>query len=383
MTMLPTYAQALLCPTVTQEEAALIASFPPTTVAGWPTGAPQRDLVTAEAQALQFEMIQRVAVAYAASPSRILQLAPVLVSLGYAPADAATIQSAWVDIVLDVYQTPRIQALPASWQVGLVGVAPYTVDNTSTILVQASDGTIFQCAQPYALSGTPINGYKVQPTFQARVAGASGNVVPNSITSILQAPAGIQLDFTFQQLVSPGRDAQSDVAALTYALGRWGTLSSALTASGWQYVIQTAVPTLTGIFVDDTTPGVYGSLAIALSNAAGPALASEVAAAQAAAVPVTIAGGPVPTITAAAATVIDITAKLATNGSNSLAAAQGAAALIALGPGPRGSWLYLDAVIATLMGVAGVTDITFLSMTADVQRPAGGVLVITPSVTAS
>ena len=379
---LPTFAQALTVPTVAAEEAALLASFTASTLAGWPTGAPQRDLVHNEALALQWEMIQRACVAYAASPSRVLTLAAFLVSQGYSATDAATVASSWTDLVLEYFQSPRLAATYATWSVPLIGTAPYTVDSTSAIMLQASDGTIFQAAQGAALTGNVGNSYKIAPTFRAQNPGTSGNVIPGTILSIMQAPAGISLDLTgTQALVAPARNQESDVDALTRAQGRWGTLSGVLTKAGWAYVIQTGVPTITRVFVDDTRGD--GSLTIELADAAGAANASEVAAAQAIIAGLQIAGaGPV---TGAAATqlTIALSATIKTNGTNPLAAAQAASALAALGPAIAGNWLYVDAVIVALMGVSGVINVPLLSLTADVARPASGVIVLSPTITAT
>ena len=249
-------------------------------------------------------------------------------------------------------------------------------------MLQASDGTIFQAAQGAALTGNVGNSYKIAPTFRAQNPGTSGNVIPGTILSIMQAPAGISLDLTgTQALVAPARNQESDVDALTRAQGRWGTLSGVLTKAGWAYVIQTGVPTITRVFVDDTRGD--GSLTIALADAAGAANASEVAAAQAIIAGLQIAGaGPV---TGAAATqlTIALSATIKTNGTNPLAAAQAASALAALGPAIAGNWLYVDAVIVALMGVSGVINVPLLSLTADVARPASGVIVLSPTITAT
>ena len=381
---LPTFSQVLTVPTVAAEEAALLAGFASSTLAGWPIGAPQRDLVRTEATQLQWEMVQRACVAYGSSPSRVLQLAAFLVSQGYSASDAATVASSWTDIVLEVYQSPRIPASYAEWSVPLVGTAPYTVDNTSAMTLQAADGTIFQAAQASPLMASSVNAYKISPTFRARDPGTSGNVIAGTIVRIMQAPAGISIDPSGTQVLGTvARNAETDVDALTRAQGRWGTLSGVLTASGWRYVILTGVPTLTRCFVDDANPGGPGSVALALADPAGAASAAEVAAAQAIASSLAIAGmGPV-VVTAAAQLTVALSATLKTDGTNPLAAAQGASALAQLGPALAGDWLYLDAIIAALMAIPGVVNIPALSLMGDIARPPSGVIVLSPTVTAT
>ncbi|HEY8924518.1 MAG TPA: baseplate J/gp47 family protein [Polyangia bacterium] len=397
MTMtLPTYAQALTVPTVTAEEAALLAQFSGSTLAGWPDGAPQRDLVKGEAMALQWEMLQRAAVAFAASPSRVLQLAAFQVTQGYSATDAAAIQSSWVDVVLEIYQLPngsggigRIPATFAQWSVPLTSSlspqAPFTVDTTSTITLQANDGTIFQAAQTTPLTANAGNSYRIAPTFNARVAGTSGNVIPGTIAKIISAPNGIAIDATRTQvLTTVARDQEGDADAIARGLARWGTLSGVLTAAGWQYVLLTGVTSLTRVFVDDANPLGPGSVGLALINSAGAALPSEVAAAQAIASGLRIAGmGPVG-VAAATQLTVPVSASLKTTGANpSLAAAQAASVLAKLGPAVTGDFLYLDAVIAALMAVPTVINIPQLSLTADIRRPTSGVIVLQPTVTAS
>jgi hypothetical protein len=358
-------------------------------LAGWPPDAPQRQLLTAEAQAIQFEQIQRAALAYASSPQQVRQLRAFLIGQGYSATDAATITSAWVDVVLEWYQSPRVPAAAAVWSISMASTTVLTIDASSNIVIQGGDGSLFVSAQPSPVVLNAASNFQGQVIFAARLPGSAGNgVVAAGQGAIVQGPAG--LNFTDDPtvfLVSPGRDAESDEDALTRAQGRWGTLSSVLTASGWLFVLATpevgGVPTITRVFVDDANPFGPGSVGIALANAAGAALPSEVAAAQAQAAKYTIAGmGPV-VLSSAAELDVPVIAVLKTDGTNPNAAAQGAAALATLGPALAGNTLYLDAIIAALMGVAGVDNVASLSLTTDVQRPSAGVIVLQPSITAT
>jgi hypothetical protein len=357
-------------------------------LAGWSPDAPQRQLLSAEAQALQFEMIQRAALAYAASPSQVRQLRTFLTSQGYSAADAATITSAWVDVALEWYQSPRIPASQAVWQVPLVATSTQTIDNTSTIVLQAADGTFFVSSQASAATLNSGNSYKGAVAFQARQPGTSGNVPPGSILTVVQGPPGLAVDLSqAQTLVTPARNAETDEDALTRASGRWGTLAGVLTAAGWQYVLTSpevgGVTSITRVFVDDANPFGEGSIGIALANGAGAANASEVAAAQAIAARVRIAGtGPV-VVGAAAELDVPVTVQLKTDGTNPNAAAQATSKLLQFGPALAGNTLFLDDIVVVCRSIPGVVGDVVISLTADVQRPQGGVIVLQPTVTAT
>ena len=409
---LPSYAAALAVPTVEEVEADLLSRFPgaPSAAAiaaalaagqpiptgsslllqGWSADAPQRQLLTAEATALQFQLLQIAILAYVASPSQIRQLRAFLVSQGYSAADAAGITSAWVDVALEWYGTPRLLATSATWSILLNTPAPQTVDAQSAIVLQASDGTFFVSAQvgtvAFASNGSK---YAALVTFAARAAGTTGNVVAGSIAYVNQGPAGLAVksgDPTTQILITPARDTESDESALDRAQGRWGTRGNELTASGWRYIMQTpsagGVATLTTVLVDDANAGGPGVVTIAVGNVTGLPTVAELTQAQAQGAAYTLAGGPAPVVVAVAVLTVAISAVLKTDGSNPLAAAQGASALAQLG-GKVTDALYLSAVIAALQDVAGVVSVVSLSLSADVPRPPGASIVVSPTVTAT
>lgn len=375
----PTYDLALAVSTLTAVEADLLSRLDPTTVAGWPASAPQRQLVSSEAVPLQFLQLQRAILTRTASPAQARQLRAFLISQGYTAGEAAAVASAWVDIVLERYGTWRAPAQKAAWAIPLTGSG--SVSGTSIVL-QADDGALFVSAQasPVSLPGTVA--------FAARTAGLSGNVIAGSITQIIAAPANVAgVGVGAQLLTSAGRDTESDEDALDRATNRWGTLSGVLTVAGWKYVLTApelagSVPTLTRVFVDDANPAGPNSVGLGLANGAGAATADEVAAATVQAARYSIAGmGPV-LVYAAPQLTLAIAATVKTDGSNPLAAAQAASALVQLGARTLPPVLYLDQVIATLMGVAGVVNVPSLSLSADVAIPGGTALVISPTVTA-
>ncbi len=370
MTAQPTYDAAITVPTIDEVAADLLARFPSTLLAGWSDDAPQRQLVDAEAQALQFEMLQRALVARAASPVLLRGLAAWLRTQGYSAADAAALASAWVDLALQWYgrDFARIPATRATWAVPLVATAPQTIDANSVLVLQANDGTYFLSAQ----MGSSVvlnsgNSYKGTVTFAARAPGSGGNVVTGTITHVIQGPAGLQVDLSGTQvLVAPGRDEETDDAALDRALARWDTLGVGWTSRALDFLIPFYADTVTRWFVDDSNPDGAGSLRIALANAAGAATVGELAAVQAGLTG--IAGRPMGsgriTAVAAATYVLSLAVTITGDGTNAGLSADVAAALAAfantfpLGPVFLGNNT-LAAVIESVRGaVAGTATFT-------------------------
>jgi hypothetical protein len=273
----PTYQQALLVPTVAAETADLLARFPPTVVAGWSPQAPQRQMVDAEAQALQFEMLQRALIAMVASPTQVLQLEAFLVSQGYSASDAANIASTWVDVFLEWYQIPngqggvgRIPALAAVWSIPLIATSTQTIDGTSVIILQATTNQFFVSSQSSAVQLNSGNSFQASVQFTARDPGTGGNVTPGTILSVIQGPAGLSVNSGTQTLVSAGRDAETNEAAVARALARWSTLGAGWTDPSFDYLIPLLSPTTTRHYVDSANPFGPGTTGVFLANAAGP-----------------------------------------------------------------------------------------------------------------
>ena len=369
----PTYLDATTIQTESALEAQLLASLTSngSKVAGWPLSAPQRALVKGEARAWAYEQTLRQGVAYTASP-RTAKLAG----------------NTWVDVALTWYQITRLPATYAEWDLPVkasAAVSPLTIpQGTSTIQLQAEDGTIFLGdLSAGALTVTQTSGLL---HVIARLPGTTGNQIPGNITRIISGPAGLSVDLTRTQVQTvTARDEEGNDAAIERAFGRLGALSGVLTARGWKYVILTpdvgGVATLTRVFVDDANPYGPGSVGLSLANATGPATVAEVAAAQAQADALRIAG--MGRVVAAACTELNVplTAQLLTDGSNPLAASQAATALNTFVGALTGDWLYLAAVYEVLMGIAGVVNVPSLSLAADVERPSDGVITVTPTIT--
>lgn len=344
------------------------------TVAGWGDEAPQRAMVEDQATAVAFESGLRVQVALASTL-----------------AGAAQVSDDWVDQGLTWFGpgSARIAASFATWSVPVVATqaaAPVFVGPQTQALLQADDGTVFLVSQPSLVTISSDTAYKGRIAVVARLHGTSGNQVPGAISRIIQGPAGLSIDGAAAQiLTSPARDAETNAAAITRALGRWGTLSGGITAAGWRWIVATpdlgGIGTITRVFVDDANPFGPGTVALYLANAAGPATVGEVADAQAQVDRYTLAGTARVRCFAAAAATVSFAARLATDGSNPLAAAQGATALLQLASALTGDVLYLDAIIATLMAVRGVFNVPELGIEADIMRPSNGVIVLQPTVT--
>ena len=153
----------------------------------------------------------------------------------------------------------------------------------------------------------------------------------------------------------------------------------------FDYLIPLASPTVTRWKVRDDNPNGPGTTKVVLANASGPTTGPEVAAVLAllGSRSVRPLGSGALQVIAATALPLTITGTLLLDGSNAAAITQANAALVALGNsydlGP--AILYLDRVIATLMGIPSVVNIVTLDLAADLTIPEPDVLVITPAIT--
>jgi hypothetical protein len=371
-------------------------------VSGWPDAAPQRALVENDARALAFETTVRANLAKTASPA-------TCADAGDSWVDAAV---AWFDLDNTAGGKGRIPASKAAWDVPFLCTsvaAPIVVDNTTTLQVQASDGTIFEAAQttPVVLSA-PI--YKATVRLVARKAGTTGNVTPGQIVKIISGPAGLQIDGSGAQvLVAAARDQETSAEYIRRGLGRWATLGAGWTLASFDYLIPRFAPTITRWAIRDDNPLGPGTTKVTIANAAGGALSAEIAAVQTGlgARNVKVLGSAALTVVGATPHSKAISATLVTDGTNPNVVAQASAALMALGRAfPLGvATLTVDLVRAVLMGArvdtatvpAGsastlitvglpgfpsVERISALSLTADEVIADGEVLTLAPTVTA-
>jgi hypothetical protein len=266
-----TWLEARTKKTIPEERDAMLASCVAQgcTVNGWPATAPQRAMVEGNASALAYETSLRADLASTASPTTAK-------AAGSSWVDAAM---SWFDLDNSTGGKGRILASKAAWDIPMivaVAAAPITVDNTSTVQVQAADGTIFEASQVSKVTLNAASSYKGTVRFLARKAGTEGNVAPGQIVKVLAAPAGLTLDLTGTQvLVTSARDAETDDAYVTRGLGRWGTLGAGWTDTSFDYLIPRFAPTVTGWRVRSDNPLGPGTLQIVMRNAAGGSTSGE------------------------------------------------------------------------------------------------------------
>lgn len=269
-----TWLEARTKKTIPEERDALLASCVAEgcTVSGWPDTAPQRAIVEGSASALAYETGLRADLASTASPATAK-------AAGGTWVDAAV---SWFDLDDGSGGKGRIPASKATWDIPLAvtpAAAPLTINNTSTIQLQAADGTIFEAVQSSALLINAASSYKGTARFAARKPGTTGNVAPGQIVKVLAAPAGLSINLVGTQvLVTSARDAETDDAYITRGLGRWGTLGAGWTDTSFDYLIPSFAPTVTGWRVRSDNPIGPGTVQIIMRNAAGPSTPTENAA---------------------------------------------------------------------------------------------------------
>lgn len=373
--MTATLAEALTTHTAAELEATSMDDLAAdgADVQGWDDVAPQRLLVVQNARA-------RAAAE---------QLRAAAVKGGYLRR-SLEVGDSWVDEALRWYGTARIAATKAvhTWRLTCApGAGPYTITGGSRELVaQADDATLFESTNPQTVNIS--SGGSALCQFTARTAGTSGNQLAGAVTRLIVGKPGLTVSNavgTGSTLDVVARNAETNEQAIARAEGRWGTLSAVLTQGGWRYVLLTpevgGIATLTRLWIDDANPDGPGSIRIYIANAAGPPTAGELAAAQAQAARFAIAGAGSVLVLGATAKAVSFSAELKTDGTNSLAAAQGASAVQSYVAALEGNRLYYFAIAEALMSPAGVTTINALSLAGDVDKLASEVFVVTPTVT--
>ena len=266
----PTYAQAS---TLTDQPtfraatlaqlAAPAAPLQPAPVAGWSESAPQRLLVEDFAADMAVESKIRAAIASTISPQQAVA----------AGAD-------WVRACLGWFGEDYIPALPSTWAIPFqvaATSAPLTVDNTTVLQVQATDGQIFLCTQATAVTFNAAGSYQGTLTFVARASGTISTSTASNIQNgkILTGPAGLSLIPTPVNLTA-GRDIETPQQAILRCLGKWTRLGAGWTTQAFDYLIPSFAPSVTSWYVDDSNPVGPGSVQVWLADAAAPATTAEV-----------------------------------------------------------------------------------------------------------
>ncbi len=237
----------------------------------------------------------------------------------------------------------------------------------------------------------PKNGY-VDVTYKAEVAGIGGNVPNGSIVTLENGIAGVTISnpaigSSGTWLTAAGRDEELDEPLRARCRARWGSLGAGGNIDAYNTWIVEAFtsaglePTVTRWRIDDTNPDGPGSVGAYLANAAGPATLDEIAIVDPYLRKRKALGGTGKLTTAAVTSYSKTIAATIYATGNSAAAEQAAAALLALAARfDIGGTLYANEIIATLMAVDGVYNLT-LDDDSDDVIPATSVLVVTPDIT--
>ena len=351
---LPTYDNTLIVDSLATVQSVLLGSVSDSNTSSWAPESPQYGLLAGEANMLRTFEIQRMILASSASPSKLLALPAQLIALGYAPSDARTIASSWVDARLEWYGVSRVQAQQAQWTIGVsipVSAAPLTLTSSTTAVFTSQTGVVFilSISSPVTLTSGSLTA---NVTVTARNAGTSGNVVPGTITQC-SGPVGLTVNTSASQsLLIAGREAQGDSQAIQTAQGRWAALGAGYSAKAFDYLIPTWCPTITQWSINDAAPLGVGTACVYLADAAGPATSSEVATVQAAlnANQALCSNG----VTAYAGTVasVPVTATIQSDGTNPNLLTQATAALASIQAAipMKGAVLPISLIVAALQG---------------------------------
>nr|MBP9825945.1 hypothetical protein [Thermoanaerobaculia bacterium] len=158
-----TAAAAKTPSTQAQIRASLLASLAPSPLAGWSTNAPQRLLVDGVSARIAEQSALRAQLARSVDPRELLDL-----------------DDDWTDAFLARFgdEAARIPALAAVWDVPitcLAAVAPITLGPTSSLVVQAGGGAVFELAQPAEVTLSAGSSYAGTVRMRARAVGSGGN----------------------------------------------------------------------------------------------------------------------------------------------------------------------------------------------------------------
>jgi len=282
--------------------------------------------------------------------------------------------------------------LPATKTLGSIRV---TNSTGSTITVDArtqvadGGGPLFDNVDGWSIPATSF----ATKTFEARMAGVSGNVADFAIQKLRQGRAGLTVLNETGWIITAGRDKESNAAFILRCISKWGTQGRGGNLDAYNYMIPTFVPTITRWRIDDSNPGGPGTVWFWFASAAGPASGAEVAAEAAALGPKKPVGSGEFRYLSAPSVSLPIGCTLVTDGTNANAATQATAALVQLSSVfPLGPFTIQEELIkGVLMGGAfpaygltgfpGVVNLSGLTFTADQALATGEVLTITPTIT--
>ena len=256
-----TAAAAKTPSTQAQIRASLLASLAPSPLAGWSTNAPQRLLVDGVSARIAEQSALRAQLARSVDPRELLDL-----------------DDDWTDAFLARFgdEAARIPALAAVWDVPitcLAAVAPITLGPTSSLVVQAGGGAVFELAQPAEVTLSAGSSYAGTVRMRARAVGSGGNAFA-APRIIVTGPAGLTIGSPV--LYTAGREAESNAAAITRALARWARLGAGWTLQAFDSLVPEAAPSITRWRARDDAPRGEGTVLVVLANASGAATSTKV-----------------------------------------------------------------------------------------------------------
>lgn len=186
-------------------------------------------------------------------------------------------------LVSSSYDLERQAAVPTQGQIFLsasAGVGPYTF--AAGQLVVADDTFGYQYRN---IAGGTLNvGSSSYVAFEADVSGSLRNVANNTITTFVQALAGVSVNNppdpeTGTWITQAGTDEESDAKLKARARSRWGTLPYATPAAGFENVVL-SVPAIAKSRIDATNPRGSGSLDVYVWGSGSHPGASAISTAQ-------------------------------------------------------------------------------------------------------
>lgn len=181
-------------------------------------------------------------------------------------------------LVKSHYDEDRAAGIRSIFTVTLVnaGGVNHTISNPNTIRLKANNSATFSNTSTGTISANASTVF----TFQADIAGASGNVSAQFLQMVTPY-AGVTADYD-GNLGTAGADPESDIALAEHASSKWGTLRVEKVRDGILNLARDVVPTIHSVGVDDANPRGPGTVDVYLASLNATAGTSDVSAVQAA-----------------------------------------------------------------------------------------------------
>ena len=284
------------------------------------------------------------------------------------------------------YDNTRIAAVKTQGTVRLTGGAtgsfPYAIAIGDLVV---SDGTYtFR-----NITGGTLNASStLDLTFEAEVAGDDSNVADTTITTMVTPLAGVtcsnpDLGAGLGWMTRVGVDAETNAALRARNRTKWAALPIEVPADGYEYIARTAVSNCR-VDVDDSNPGGAGTVYVYIAKSDGAASGAEVTLVQAA-VDARLMGGQCTVYAADAVTQnfdFDLYHESGYTSANIKTAVEAAiTAFVNSQPvsgndnPPPGGLITLNALIAAISAVTGVSAVVMTTPSSDITVPAWDVIV--------